>query len=144
MKPEEMVTAVLKHQGWKYGQPHFSHDGEWHIDFAKEPFEFDSEWAGKPHPLEQCIIDDQNVPDLLHSLDACHEVFEKDAPDGYWKYIYEEMLHTITISPALVSDSNSSFLVNINMMSSAWMAVAKATCSQRCEAWLRFNGLWKD
>ena len=71
-------------------------------------------------------------PPILTSLDACREVFEKDAPDGYW-----DTLHTVCFQAGdkqtrigmLFPEGKNNFR----------FAIAKATPHQRCEAWLRFK-----
>lgn len=65
--------------------------------------------------------------DLFDSLDACFETFEKDAGVGYWVWL---------MNVCGVRDGAEN-MVNI-------ILVAKATCAQRIEAYLRDKGLWKD
>ena len=89
-----------------------------------------------------------NIPglfesELLTSLDACFEVFEKDAPDGYWEQLYNDLLG-IAIGVTVGNTENCSYTVTFNMMQSAWTAVAKATAHQRCLAFAQFKGLVKE
>jgi hypothetical protein len=61
------------------------------------------------------------TPPILTSLDACHEVFEKDAPEEYWF--------------VLMAIANGIHTTGITIRT------CKATPRQRCLAWLRFKGL---
>lgn len=77
MKDSEIIEAVLKGCGWKYGKPYFDHDGEWHIELALDPFDWseESKWAGEPPSLDKCKIEVHPLgQSILTSLDACHAV----------------------------------------------------------------------
>lgn len=64
--------------------------------------------------------------DLLTSLDACHEVFEKDAEDGYWIMLADSFVDEKAIAMG-------SWTWNERMIE-----LAKATPRQRCQAFVAF------
>lgn len=102
MTPTEQIRAALESKGW-IAMP----DG--------------------PDWLPPGSMVSQLPPDLLHSLDACHEVFEKDAPDSYWGWLWK--------------------ITGASIMSLRHQQAAKfgkAICAQRIEAYLRDKGLWKE
>lgn len=70
------------------------------------------------------------IPDYYHSLDACAE-FEKDVQDDYYHRLAE-----VTYCDHLPSVENPE--------PHFWRAFASATAPQRCEAFLRMHGKWRD
>ena len=71
MTPTEQTRAMLESKGWILCPAHAKNDIQimgWH----------------DPKGIAEPIFDSDH---LLHSLDACHEVFEKDAPDSYWSQL---------------------------------------------------------
>ena len=118
MTPTEQVRAVLESKGWTQIKNH-------------NTMACDGIWKGYP-PKGVIIGHPVPLPDLLHSLDACHEVFEKDAPDSYWNQLSNVVLKVNWIS------TEGSFAL-------MWLPlVCKATCAQRIEAYLRDIGKWKE
>lgn len=69
----------------------------------------------------------KDLPNVTTSLDACKETFEKDARSAYWGCLF-------TILGGFGGG------LNFEMMKK----MLTASPLQRCEAWLKFNQLWKD
>jgi hypothetical protein len=75
-----------------------------------------------------------NIPglfacELLTSLDACKEVFEKDATDEYWERLID-----------IYGEQKGGF----DYASEPMFACGKSTCPQRLEAYCRTHGLLKQ
>lgn len=68
------------------------------------------------------------LPNWPGSLDACWLAFEKDAPEEYWSALADVVrgVSWRCDRPVLCFDE--------------WIAVARATPLQRCEAFLRWKG----
>ncbi len=126
MKPSEQRIAIAEACGATWGHPVFNHDGKWHAHFAKNPFEFDSSWAGKAPPIAECVHE-LDIPDYLKDLNAMHEA-EKVLNDKQCDN-YRNELDRLCLSEhkTVVEDR-----------------VWHATAAQRAEAFLRTLGLWKD
>lgn len=63
------------------------------------------------------------VPDYPNDLNSCAD-FEKDAGNEYWRILND-----------IVDRDNKRIVA---------FAIGKATAPQRCEAFVRWKGLWKD
>ena len=101
MTDTQLVEAVLKACGWTYEPSGIDSFGVC----------FNAFWYRKHE-----TITESKVPPILTSLDACHELFEKDAPDEYWGILWEECGGTR-------------------------YCAHKATGRQRCEAFLKWKGI---
>jgi hypothetical protein len=120
MNEQEQRIAIGAACGATWGHPVFNHDGKWHVHFDKDPFEFDSSWAGKPPPFEECEKE-LDVPDYLDDLGAMHEAEKHIVEAGgcYTHYVSELQILT---------EHNE------------W----RATAAQRAEAFLKCIGKWTD
>lgn len=107
MTDPELISAVLTSCGWE-------HNG-WGHPVNKEGKSFYTIYG----------YDERKI---LTSLDACHEVFEKDAPDEYWvelSLLVQQVIYKYDYIGTLVIST----------------LLGKATPRQRCLAWLRFKGV---
>ena len=67
---------------------------------------------------------------ILTSLDACWELWEKDMPDKYWWRLAE-----------VVTGNRIDDWTNYNLLNSHWLKTLRATCPQRICALLRWKGV---
>jgi hypothetical protein len=128
MKPEEINLAIAEACGWTY----YHDDAETIVVGPKEVWPESHPWKerglvkgdGRP---DSPLVDISGLPSYYNDLNACHEMeavlrnllMRGFRSDG----IYEKVL------TAIVSKSGR-----------AW----HATAPQRCEAFLRTIGKWKD
>lgn len=109
-----LITKVLESCGWALSS----------AEVAKET------WSVQKYKhSDGRLISRSYAASILTSLDACREVFEKDAPDEYWDNVFYE------INPAYGAWEPPGELRH------RWRNTCKATPRQRCLAWLRYKGI---
>ncbi len=113
MTDPEIIKAVLESCGWTEGE-HFTGTFRW---------------------LKRGASVHREAPDILYSLDACHEVFEKDVPlkdAGTNRSYYAELVEMAELTfPELCRRGAAGLAKAINDLPPR----------QRCLAWLKFKGI---
>lgn len=104
MTDQQLIEAVLTSCGWRKAE---------NLCWYKNEDGMTSTYAGN----------------LLTSLDACKEVFEKDAPEGYWDSLWHSFLN------------RGCNYIPANNQQGEFVNYSKATARQRCLAWLKFKGV---
>lgn len=112
MTDQHLIEAVLKSCGWK--------------KVADE--EIDGTYQYYQRGKKKMGLFD--AAKILTSLDACYEVFEKDAPDEYWFLLAADFVESVEY----IGEDEPHTRLN-------YAKFAKATPRQRCLAWLKFKGV---
>ena len=108
MTDTELIKFVLESNGWEWIPIfHGVHTGYW-MPPSKQVL------------LERTTDGTLNIPPILTSRDACWEVFEKDAPDGYWMILYLKAIKKVDVNKYVADIAKET---------------AKMTCAERLEAW---------
>jgi hypothetical protein len=134
MTEQEINITIAETCGATWAKkPVFDHDGRWHWHFGKDPFEFDSSWAGEPPSRDKCILE-LDVPDYYSDLNAMHEA-EKIFDD---RHKYTDDTRSLYYDYLALSAEGFPDKWEVS-----WH-VLRATAPQRAEAFLRTVNKWKE